>query len=158
MMMMMMWTCWSCAWCYWCCRLVMCGAHDAIYELTAYRDPNLIPIKCFYEPDPKVRRWELVKLYKTSWDSTVNIFVRLMKPWNFNVFDILYVCVCVCGPRLITLLYWLLIEILQQEKNCTEPLLVGYVSLVKEKNMRADLFRKKFYKLLSKWFFAIYHQ
>lgn len=68
------------------------------------------------------------------------------------------VCVCVCGPRLITLLYWLLIEILQQEKNCTEPLLVGYVSLVKEKNMRADLFRKKFYKLLSNSFFAIYHQ
>ncbi len=73
----------------------MCGAHDAIYELTAYRDPNLIPIKCFYEPDPKVRRWELVELYKTSWHSTVNIYVHLMKPWNFNVF-ILYVCVCVC--------------------------------------------------------------
>lgn len=32
----------------------MCGAHDAIYELTAYRDPNLLPIKAFYEPCPKV--------------------------------------------------------------------------------------------------------
>lgn len=32
----------------------MCGAHDAIYELTAYRDPNLIPIKAFYGPCPKV--------------------------------------------------------------------------------------------------------
>ncbi len=84
----------------------MCGAHDAIYELTAYRDPNLIPIKCFYEPDPKVRRWELVKLYKTSWDSTVNICVHL-KPWNFNVFDILYVCVCVdLGSLLCCIGYW----------------------------------------------------
>lgn len=38
-----------------CYRLVMCGAHDAIYELTAYRDPNLVPIKCFYGPDPRVK-------------------------------------------------------------------------------------------------------
>ncbi|KAG0579915.1 hypothetical protein KC19_4G134300 [Ceratodon purpureus] len=37
------------------CRLTMCGAHDAIYELTAYRDPNLVPIKAFYEPCPKTQ-------------------------------------------------------------------------------------------------------
>lgn len=41
----------------------MCGAHDAIYELTAYRDPNLIPIKAFYEPCPKVSPLVLVENY-----------------------------------------------------------------------------------------------
>lgn len=42
----------------------MCGAHDAIYELTAYRDPNLVPIKAFYEPVPKVC---LLLIAQISW-------------------------------------------------------------------------------------------
>ncbi|CAK9872389.1 unnamed protein product [Sphagnum jensenii] len=47
-------------------RLVMCGAHDAIYELTAYRDPNLIPIKCFYEPDPKTHYFAVLATDRNS--------------------------------------------------------------------------------------------
>ncbi|CAM6043217.1 unnamed protein product [Sphagnum compactum] len=47
-------------------RLVMCGAHDAIYELTAYRDPNLIPIKCFYELDPKTHYFAVLATDRNS--------------------------------------------------------------------------------------------
>jgi len=46
----------------WRSRLTMCGAHDAIYELTAYRDPNLLPIKAFYKPCPKVSHYLLLRI------------------------------------------------------------------------------------------------
>ena len=36
-------------------RLVACGGSEAILDLTGFRDPNLIPIKAFYEADIKVR-------------------------------------------------------------------------------------------------------
>nr|XP_024372966.1 dynein assembly factor 5, axonemal-like isoform X2 [Physcomitrium patens] len=48
------------------CRLTMCGAHDAIYELTAYRDPNLVPIKAFYEPVPKTQYLAMLATDKNS--------------------------------------------------------------------------------------------
>ena len=35
-------------------QLVFCGAHEMILEMVAWRDPNLVSIKSFYEPDPKV--------------------------------------------------------------------------------------------------------
>ncbi|CAM6092267.1 unnamed protein product [Calypogeia fissa] len=36
-------------------RLVLCGAHESVYDLIAYRDPNLVPIKAFYQPCPKTQ-------------------------------------------------------------------------------------------------------
>ncbi|KAL3689691.1 hypothetical protein R1sor_016000 [Riccia sorocarpa] len=36
-------------------RLVLCGGHESIYELTAFRDPNTVPIRAFYQPDPKTQ-------------------------------------------------------------------------------------------------------
>ncbi|KAJ7567620.1 hypothetical protein O6H91_02G156000 [Diphasiastrum complanatum] len=36
-------------------RLVLCGAHESIYKLTAFQDPNLIPIRAFYHPDVKTQ-------------------------------------------------------------------------------------------------------
>ncbi|KAG6547582.1 hypothetical protein Mapa_011031 [Marchantia paleacea] len=36
-------------------RLVLCGAHESIYDLTAFRDPNTVPIRAFYHPDPKTQ-------------------------------------------------------------------------------------------------------
>jgi hypothetical protein len=35
--------------------IVPCGAHEMILDMVAWRDPNCIAIKAFYEPDPKVR-------------------------------------------------------------------------------------------------------
>ena len=35
-------------------QLVFCGAHEMILEMVAWRDPNVVAIKAFYEPDPKV--------------------------------------------------------------------------------------------------------
>lgn len=35
-------------------KLVACGGAEAILDLTGFRDPNLIPIKAFYEADIKV--------------------------------------------------------------------------------------------------------
>lgn len=37
-------------------KLVFCGAHEMLLDMVAWRDPNTIAIKAFYEPDPKVRR------------------------------------------------------------------------------------------------------
>jgi hypothetical protein len=34
--------------------LIFCGAHEMILEMVAWRDPNVVAIKAFYEPDPKV--------------------------------------------------------------------------------------------------------
>lgn len=53
----------------------MCGAHDALYELTAYRDPNLIPIKSFYEPCPKVNHLLFVRLTSLERDTKENCYV-----------------------------------------------------------------------------------
>ncbi|KAL2607705.1 hypothetical protein R1flu_026278 [Riccia fluitans] len=36
-------------------RLVLCGAHESIYDLSAYRDPNTVPIRAFYQSDPKTQ-------------------------------------------------------------------------------------------------------
>ncbi|MCO5611522.1 hypothetical protein L7F22_065775 [Adiantum nelumboides] len=35
--------------------LVFCGAHETLYQLTAYRDPNVIPISEFYHPSVKTQ-------------------------------------------------------------------------------------------------------
>ena len=35
-------------------ELVFVGAHEMVLEMVAWRDPNLVAIKSFYEPDPKV--------------------------------------------------------------------------------------------------------
>ncbi|KAI5072204.1 hypothetical protein GOP47_0012310 [Adiantum capillus-veneris] len=35
--------------------LVLCGAHETLYQLTAYRDPNIIPISEFYHPSVKTQ-------------------------------------------------------------------------------------------------------
>lgn len=34
--------------------LVFCGSHEMILEMVAWRDPNVVAVKAFYEPDPKV--------------------------------------------------------------------------------------------------------
>lgn len=36
-------------------QLMFCGAHEMILDMVAWRDPNSVAIKAFYEPDPKVR-------------------------------------------------------------------------------------------------------
>jgi hypothetical protein len=36
-------------------KVVFCGAHEMLLDMVAWRDPNTIAIKAFYEPDPKVR-------------------------------------------------------------------------------------------------------
>jgi hypothetical protein len=36
-------------------ELMFCGAHEMILEMVAWRNPNVVAIKAFYEPDPKVR-------------------------------------------------------------------------------------------------------
>eukprot|EP00892_Ulva_mutabilis_P010543 jgi/Ulvmu1/7861/UM004_0092.1 len=35
-------------------QLMFCGAHEMILDMVAWRDPNSVAIKAFYEPDPKV--------------------------------------------------------------------------------------------------------
>jgi hypothetical protein len=35
-------------------KLVACGGSEAVLDLTGFRDPNLIPVKAFYEADTKV--------------------------------------------------------------------------------------------------------
>ncbi|KAH7291984.1 hypothetical protein KP509_29G045100 [Ceratopteris richardii] len=35
--------------------IVLCGAHETLYHLTAYRDPNIIPIREFYNPTVKTQ-------------------------------------------------------------------------------------------------------
>jgi hypothetical protein len=35
-------------------ELMFCGAHEMVLEMVAWRDPNVVAIKAFYEPDPKV--------------------------------------------------------------------------------------------------------
>jgi hypothetical protein len=35
-------------------KLVACGGSEAVLDLTGFRDPNLIPVKAFYEADIKV--------------------------------------------------------------------------------------------------------
>lgn len=35
--------------------LMFCGAHEMLLEMVAWRDPNVVAIKAFYQPDPKVR-------------------------------------------------------------------------------------------------------
>eukprot|EP00249_Psilotum_nudum_P004728 c18234_g1_i1 orf=1-426(-) len=43
-------------------RLVLCGAHESIYDLTAYCDPNIIPIGAFYHPTTKTQYLALLSL------------------------------------------------------------------------------------------------
>ena len=35
-------------------RLMFCGAHEMLLEMVAWRDPNSVAIKAFYEPETKV--------------------------------------------------------------------------------------------------------
>lgn len=35
-------------------QVMFCGAHEMILDMVAWRDPNSVAIKAFYEPDPKV--------------------------------------------------------------------------------------------------------
>ena len=35
-------------------ELMFVGAHEMILDMVAWRDPNTVEIKAFYEPDPKV--------------------------------------------------------------------------------------------------------
>ncbi|XP_024523068.1 dynein assembly factor 5, axonemal-like [Selaginella moellendorffii] len=46
-------------------RLVLCGAHESIYDLTAYQDPNLVPIKAFYHPYTKTQYLALLATDKS---------------------------------------------------------------------------------------------
>ena len=34
-------------------KLMFCGAQELLLEMVAWRDPNTVAIKAFYEPDPK---------------------------------------------------------------------------------------------------------
>jgi hypothetical protein len=34
-------------------HLVLCGGHEMILQMVAWRDPNVVAVKAFYEPDPK---------------------------------------------------------------------------------------------------------
>jgi hypothetical protein len=35
-------------------RLMFCGAHEMLLDMVAWRDPNSVAIKAFYEPEIKV--------------------------------------------------------------------------------------------------------
>lgn len=35
-------------------QLIFCGAHEMLLDMVAWRDPNMVAIKAFYEPDTKV--------------------------------------------------------------------------------------------------------
>ncbi|OAE34179.1 hypothetical protein AXG93_1593s1380 [Marchantia polymorpha subsp. ruderalis] len=55
-------------------RLVLCGAHESIYDLTAFRDPNSVPIKAFYRPDPKTQYLALL-----AGDRSIQVREQLLK-------------------------------------------------------------------------------
>ncbi|GAQ86393.1 hypothetical protein KFL_002860170 [Klebsormidium nitens] len=64
-------------------KLVACGGAEAILDLTGFRDPNLIPIKAFYEADIKTNWFALLAL-----DPTVAVrreFLATLGDWLLNL-------------------------------------------------------------------------